>query len=244
MIDNMADNAYTAEAAAAEDTGAADAVEEAGAAAGEGTTEAAEGQETAAQEHEQDITRTQAFAQRLKERTDREIAAAGITNIYTGERIRNAADLRAFRRMQDAEAAGRDPESAAGEAALLEQLGEYKLREQEAAILADPDLSEYYDEYRDDVLAIAESARSSGSDVDLKLALRIVMAHNYEDIRRRDAERVRNETIKNYNARSKATPGAIGGSEAPPPIDFTTMPKAEFEKWQQRAIRGELKSGT
>ena len=243
MIDNMADNAYTAEAVAAEDTGAVDAVEDAGAAAGESTTEAAEGQETAAQEHEQDITRTQAFAQRLKERTDREIAAAGITNIYTGERIRNAADLRAFRRMQDAEAAGRDPESIAGEAALLEQLGEYKLREQEAAILADPDLSEYYDEYRDDVLAIAESARSSGSDVDLKLALRIVMAHNYEDIRRRDAERVREEVTKNYDAKRKASPGSVGGGGTSLAPDFTRMSDEDFEKYLSDVKQGRRRVG-
>ena len=244
-MDNItADNATLS---APEETSASIA-EDTGVAAGDRTTEenntAAEQENVNAQNGSNDVTRTQAFAQRLKERTNREIAAAGIVNPYTGDTIRNAADLRALRRMQDAEAAGRDPSSAAGEAELLDRLNEYELREQETAIMANPVLAPYYEEFRDEAQLICSMAHTEGRDIDLDLALRTVMAQHMEDIQKREAERVRQETIRHYNAQSNATPGSIGGSETPPPIDFTTMSKAEFEKWQQKALRGELKSGT
>lgn len=250
-MDNMADNTYTAEAIAPDNTEADAAIQDTGAAAGEADT-AGNGQQQQQQpagqdqrqEEEIDVTRTRAFAQRLKERTDTTIGAVGLINPYTGQPVRNERDLRAFRRMQMAEADGRDVDSAAGESELLEQLGEYKLREQEAAILADPDLAPFYDEYRDDVQMICNMARLDGRDVDMDLALRTVMAQHMGDIRKRDAERIRQDTIRHYDAQAKASPGSISGSETPPHINFATMPKEEFEKWQQRALRGELKSST
>lgn len=237
-MDNMADNAFAATEEIAEGM-----TEETGAAAGDGTT----GSEQPAEqnthdtqtESNEDITKTRAFAQRLRERTDKEIAAAGLVNPYTGEAVRNAADLRALRRMQEAESNGGDPEYAAEKAALVEQLGEYRIREQESMILSDPALAPYYEEYRDDVLAIAQGVSASGNDVDLGLALRIIMAQNYDEIRKRDAERIRQETIRHYNAQSKASPGSIGGSETPSAdIDFSRMSDEEFEKYKESIKQG------
>jgi len=240
---NMADNAFTAEndIISPDDMGADTAEEEAGAAAGDGTTGSEQSAEQEQkQEENADVTRTRAFAQRLRERTDTTIASVGLINPYNGQPINNERDLRAYRRMQMAESNGEDPNSAAGESELLERLNEYELREQEASILADPELAPFYEEYRDDVQMICNMARLDNKDIDMGLALRTVMAQHMDDIRKRDAERIRNETIKSYNARSRATPGALGGSDISPVMDYSKMSDADFDNVLQKALRGEL----
>ena len=211
--------------------------EDAGAAAGASTNDVAASETVAQETKERDVTRTQAFSKRLKEYSDSNISAIGMTNPYNGQPIRNLTDLRVLGRMQREEARGRDPEEAAAEAALLERIGEYELREQENAITSNPDLAEYYDEYRDDVLAIAEAARASGNEVDLELALRVVMAQNYDDIRKRDAERIRQEITKNYDGKVKASPGSIGGSASTSAPDFAHMSDADFERYVSEVMQ-------
>ena len=235
-MDNMADNAY-ASIGTPEETAPDTSAEDTGVAAGN-VSDSAESSAPAKESSEPDVTRTQAFAKRLNERTDSVIASAGLINPYNGKRVMNAADLRALQRMQEAEANGRDPETAAGEAELMERLADYQFRDQERAILDDPELAPYYDEYRDDVLAIADGARANGSDVDLNLALRIVMAQNFGDIRRREAERIRQEVTKNYDAKTKASPGSVSGGTAATAPDFANMSAEDFEKYVAEVKQG------
>ena len=245
-MENMAANAFAAPADVPENVGAVAVAEDAGAAAGENTNSADAQSSEPAQPSatpEQDVTRTQAFAQRLRERTDATIASVGLRNPYTGELVSTPADMRTLKRMMEAEVNGMDPQAIANESALLDRLGEYQLREQENEITSNPEMAEYYNDYRDEVMAIAEGARADGRDVDLGLALRIVMAQHFDEIRARDAERVRQETIKHYNAQSKASPGSIGGSETPTPIDYSSMSKSDFDAVLQKALRGELSAG-
>lgn len=207
---------------------------ETGAAAGDETSAA-----PSAPQHE-DVTQTQAFSHRLTESVDREIAGLGLTNEFNGQPIRTKADLRAWNRMREAEAAGRDPESAATEAGLRDELSAYRMREQEAEIKADPDLAPYYDEFRDDILEVCEMAQADGREVNLAAATRAVMSQNMGTILQRTRDAARQETIKNYDSKSKASPGSIGGSETSPPLDYASMSDEQFEDVMRQAVRGEL----
>lgn len=216
-------------------------------AVGEDTEPAAGGEEgavedSAQQAQEEDVTRTQAFARRLREQTDSQIASAGIYNPITGQPVRTADELRAYSAMMRAEQDGRDPQQAAAEYDMRRRLSEYEDREQESAITANPLLSQYYDEYKDDARAIVEMARADGRTVSLSDALKAVMMQNWESVQQREAERIRQDTIKHYDARAKASPGPVSSAGTPPNKDYSSMSDADFDKLLSRALRGELMS--
>ena len=193
----------------------------------------------------QDVTRTQAFSRRLNEmsarNTDAEIKKLGMFNPYNNSPIESLEQLRQYRAMQDADERGLDPQSTAELNSLRSQLAGYQLREQEAAIKADPNLSGIYDEYRDEVMAFAEYAAAEGRPIDLDAALRVVMSQNYDAIRARDAERARNEALAGINANRAASPGAVGGSPAGNSAGYADMSDADFERVLAAAKRGELR---
>lgn len=193
----------------------------------------------------QDVTRTQAFSRRLNEmsarNTDAEIKKLGMFNPYNNSPIESLAQLRDYRAMQEADERGLDPQSTAELNGLRSQLAEYRLREQEAAIKADPNLAGIYEDYRDEVVAFAEYAASEGRELDLDAALRVVMSQNYDAIRAKDAERVRNEALAGINANRAASPGSIGGAPAGDTANYRDMSDAEFDRLLVAAKRGELR---
>lgn len=211
-----------------------------------GDAAGAEDAEPAAQQDApQDVSQTQAFSRRLRETqaayADAQVAAAGLTNPFTGQPIRTTAELAAYSTMQRAEAEGRDPEAAATEADLRQRLSRYEDAEQEQEITADPMLSRYYADYRDDVAQIVAAARADGKSISKADALKAILMSNWSQIQQREADRVREETTRKYNAQAQASPGSIGGGETQPPLDFASMSDEDFEKVYLRATRGELK---
>lgn len=162
-------------------------------------------------------------------------------NPYTNSPIESLEQLRQFRAMQDADERGLDPQSTAELNDLRSQLADYQLREQEAAIRADPNLGGIYDEYRDDVIALVQHAAAEGGQIDLDTALRVVMSQNYDAIRARDAEKARNEALAGINANRAASPGAVGGAPAGGNAGYASMSDADFDRVLAAAKRGELR---
>lgn len=224
------DNINMAANASAEDTAAVG--------AGDATSTTTEGNASAPQ---QDVTQTQSFARRLKEEVDRSIGGMGLTNHFTGQAIMTKADLAAYKRMQEAEAEGLDPESAAEAGALREELAGYRAKEQEAAIMGNPAYAPLYTEYRDTVHALIAEAAADGQDISLETALKAVIAENWDDISARQSERIRQEATKNFTNTALASPGAAGGAATGRTSSYATMSDADFDAALARAKRGELK---
>lgn len=196
-----------------------------------------------------DVSQTKAFSDRLNkmsaERTDAAIAGLGMTNHFTGKPISTLAEMQDYRAMQAADEAGGDPESAAELSRLRAQVAEFQqrerdagFREQEAAIRANPALSEVYDEYHDDVMQLMEVSASNGQEVDLDSALRVIMSAHYDDIRARDIEKAKTEALASVRAAGAASPGALGGGGANEPVDWANMSSEEFSKHLAIAKRG------
>lgn len=211
----------------------------------EGSVAATEPSEQSPAAPQSEVTETQAFARRLAEKSrveaDRQIAAVGLVNTYTGEPIMNSRDLQAFKRMSDADAAGEDPRHAAEIADMQSRIADYELRDQEAAIMANPALSPWYEEYREDIASILDMARAGGSQLSVEAALRAVMAQNMDAIMERQAASAREEVTKQFQAQAAASPGALGGSAVDNVVDVANMTDAQFEAYKNKVKRGEIK---
>lgn len=198
----------------------------------------------------EDITQTQAFSRRLNEMSEKRareavdsfVASLGQTNPYTGEPIRTEQDMRNFRAMQEADEQGKDPETAVRIRSLEGELAEYRLREQETALRNDPELGALFEEYYDDVADLVNYAAENGREVSLEDALRHVMAYNMDAIRKSDAEKARQETIRQINANSAASPGSVSGAAVDGTVDYSRMSDEDFEKAIAAAKRGEMRS--
>lgn len=235
------ENTMAANTAAAESANTAPAAAEGSAAASENTSAAAVA--------EQDVTRTQAFSQRLNQmsaqRTDAAIKALGMVNHYDNSPIETIDQLQAYNAMRQADEAGDDPRSAAAMVNLQSQLSqqnaqlaEYRLREQEAAITADPVLSQLYNEYRDEAIDYLELLVQNGGEANLGTALNMALTEHLGDIRAREYERGKSEALASINANRAASPGSVGGVPAGGRMDWSTMSDEEFEKQLEVAKSG------
>lgn len=237
-LENMAANAVDTAPA---ETGGADTSAVGSAAAPSGASSAGN-----------DVSQTKAFSERLNamsaQRTDAAIASLGMTNHFTGKPISTLAEMQDYRAMQAADEAGGDPESAAELSRLRAQVAEFQqrerdagLRDQEAAIRANPALSEVYDEYHDDVMQLMEASASNGQEIDLDSALRVIMSAHYDDIRAKDIERAKTEALASVRAAAAASPGSIGGGGANEPVDWLNMSSEEFKRHVEIAKRGDYR---
>lgn len=197
----------------------------------------------------QDVTQTQAFSRRLNEMSEQRsreavdtfVASLKQTNPYTGRPITTAQEMRDYQAMCQADEEGKDPETAVRIRSLESELAGYRSREAEAQLANDPELGEFYDEYRDQVAELIEFCRADGREVPADEALRAVIAHNLTSIRQRDIERARAETLGRINANAAASPGSVGGEPTSNTADYGSMSDADFEKIVQKAMRGEYK---
>lgn len=190
-----------------------------------------------------EVTETQAFARRLAERSkieaDKQIAAVGFVNHYTGAPITNQRELQAYKCMVEADAAGEDPQYAAQIADMQSMLAGYEIKEQADAIRANPALAPWYEEYHDDVHAILEQAAADGRPISIDSALRAVMAQNIDAVLEAGANRAREEVTKQFQAQSAASPGSVGHSAVDNDTDdISTMSSAQFAEYVRQVKQG------
>lgn len=192
---------------------------------------------------ERDITTTQSFSRRLNEmtarNTDAAIKALGMTNPYTNSPIETLSQMQEYRAMQRADEDGSDVQTAAELSRLRSQIAGYQMREEEAAIKADPNLAAVYEDYHDDVTALMEYAAAEGNALDLRSALQVVMSQNYDAIRAKDMERARAEAMAGMKANAAASPGSVGGAPAGGSVNYADMSKTDFQRLVESVKRGE-----
>jgi len=197
----------------------------------------------------EDITQTQAFSRRLnemstkraREAVDAFVASLGQTNPYTGRAITTEQEMRDYHAMREADELGKDPETAVRIRSLEGELAGYRQREEETALRSHPELGEFYDEFHDEVAELVGFAASQGRTISQEEALRTIMAYNFDTIRKREAEKARQETLRQMNANSSASPGSVGGAPVETQPEYSRMSDAEFEKAIEAAKRGALR---
>ncbi len=243
ILTNTADNA---DREYAPDTGASDAGEDYAASnENPGGEDLSEREELPA---ETSVTRTRAFSQRLNEMTRREmdrfISQMGWVNSFTGEPIRSRADYDRYAEMHQAGERGQDPVLTAQVSELKNQLMDYTMREQDMSLREDPENSEAYGELRGEVLEVLDYCKKQGiAGVDLKSAYQSVLAHNFGKIKEKLTQTIEQETLRKVSNNRASSPGALGLSADNRPLSFTDMSDEEFERYEKKALRGELRKG-
>lgn len=202
-------------------------------------------QETA----EQDVTQTQAFSRRLREKSeqaanqavDQFVASMGVKNPYTGQPIRTRSEFDQYRQMFEAQKRGQDPVIASQIATMQNELNSYKMRDQEQQLLNDPQRSEIYKALQPEVRQLLDYCHRNGMrNVDLQTAFNTVLSNRLPEVMKLSGQKMQQETVKKISANAAATPGSLGkaGDAAKP--DFSKMSDSEFDSWVKRAERGEL----
>ena len=194
----------------------------------------------------EEVTKTQAFARRLKEQSAKEVddfvSSLGWMNDITGEKITSRKEFEKYQRMKTAEAEGKDPIATAQLADVSAQLAHYRNLEQDAALRSDPDVGEAYAMVRDDVLKLVDYAKSHGGNgVDVNAAFQAVLQKNAGKVLKQIRQTASAKTIEKTAAAAKASPGKLSGGDLPQAVDYTSMSDADFEKQIQMAKRGLLK---
>lgn len=193
----------------------------------------------------EDISKTKAFSERLNKMSDRKvndfISKMGWTNTYTNEPIRTKEEYDEFMSMHEAQEKGSDPILSAKVRSLENKIDQYAIKEQDQALLDDPEMGFLYKRYREDVMNLVEAIKKTGSTrVDLKAAFSTVLTNGkLKEIIESEKKKATDETTKKIQANASASVGALSSESSNGKIDFSAMSSAEFDKYVQRALRGE-----
>jgi len=209
---------------------------------------------------QEDITQTQNFARRLKEESRKQsakavddfVASMNIVNEVTGEQVKTQADYQKYMRTIKAQDDGKDPimfneleEAKSRYDSLQVEYNRLKRAEDIRELQNDPEWSETYELYKDDIdaiLAEVDKDPDKYRGVTPKIALQSLLVNaSPNKLIQQTKTKASTETMKSIQSKAKASPGKLGGGEAPKGLDFGSMSDAEFDKYLIRAKRGDLK---
>ena len=190
------------------------------------------------------VDKTKEFSRRLNEMSAKRlndfVASMGWTNTYTGKPITTEAEYRDFMEMHEAAQRGADPVMTAKVNNLERNLMGYKLKEQDAELMNDPDRGEIYKACRDEVLGLVEYCKTQqGVNIDVNTAFSTVLSKKLPQIIADIKATEQKTTVKKVAATTKASVGALGEARETPKQDINSMSDAEFEKLLQRVKGGE-----
>lgn len=191
-----------------------------------------------------EITKTQAFSMRLNEMTQRNVdkfvETLGWVNPYNNEPIKTQDQYNQYLQMQEANKNGQDPIAAQKIASLENRLLSYAVKEQDAALLADPIKGEIYKELRPEVFNLLEYCKSQNiPNVDINGAFSSLLANNFDKVLEKIQRKTESSTVKKIASNKKAGVGALGDGSFENNSSVSNMSDAEFEKLVQRVLKGE-----
>lgn len=208
------------------------------------------GEETAAEDGAAAVTndthaQTKAFSERLNKmseaKVDDFVRSLNITNPYTGKLVSTRAEHDEYLRMVAADDAGADPQTTAENFRLRSQLADYQSREEEAKLRNDPVFGSYFEQYRDELVAVQRDERANGNDIPLEMLLRARIAEELPNILADRENKAKSDALTAMRANAAASPGASGGAATNNSSSYAAMSDAEFEKVYRAAINGDLK---
>lgn len=190
------------------------------------------------------VDKTKEFSRRLNEMSAKRlndfVASMGWTNTYTGNPIKTEAEYRDFMEMHNAAQRGADPVMTAKVNNLERNLMGYKLKEQDAELMNDPDRGEIYKACREEVLGLVDYCKSAqGINIDVNTAFSTVLSKKLPQIMADIRAAEQKATVKKVAATTKASVGALGEARETPKKDINSMSDDEFENLLQRVKRGE-----
>jgi hypothetical protein len=190
-----------------------------------------------------DVDKTKEFSRRLNEMSTKKVndfvSSMGWVNTYTNEPIKTAEEYQSFIEMHNAAQRGVDPVMAAKVNALERNLMGYKLKEQDIALMNDPERGDIYKACREDVLGLVDYGKAQGVNIDVNTAFSTVLSKKLPQIMADVKSAEQKATVKKVAATSKASVGALGEAKETPKMDINSMSDAEFEKLIERVKRGE-----
>ena len=190
------------------------------------------------------VDKTKEFSRRLNEvsakRLNDFVASMGWTNTYTGKPITTEAEYKDFMEMHEAAQRGADPVMTAKVNNLERNLMGYKLKEQDMALMNDPDRAEIYKACREEVLGLVDYCKTQqGVNIDVNTAFSTVLSKKLPQIMADIKAAEQKATVKKVAATTKASVGALGEARETPKKDVNSMSDDEFENLLLRVKRGE-----
>lgn len=126
--------------------------------------------------------------------------------------------------------------------ALRQELSEASLREQDADMLADPDLGQAYRAVRESALSLVRGCRERGLVcVDVRAAFCSLLEENAGEIFRSVRESAYAEAVRHICDNRRATPGALSGGETDGGHNYAGMSPGDFERHVELAKAGMLR---
>ena len=190
-----------------------------------------------------DVDKTKEFSRRLNEMSTKRlndfVKSMGWVSTYTNEPIATAEQYQAFVEMHNAAQRGADPVITAKVNALERNLMGYRLKEQDAALMNDPERGEIYKACREDVLGLVDFGKTQGVSIDVNTAFSTVLSKKLPEIMAGIKSAEQKATVKKVAATSKASVGALGEAKETPKKDINSMSDEEFERMLERVKRGE-----
>ena len=193
---------------------------------------------------------TRAFSKRLnaaKERWKSEydgelFETLGLTDPWqAGKPITSREELRELAQKLKQQESGGMMTDAAELERMRSELGAYRDKEQDAALLNDPVKGPFYKQMRDEAMEVVQFARAQGQQLDLESAFDALLIMNLERLLRDTRAQAEQETLTRLTENSQATPSALGGAPVENKLNYDAMSDAEFSRIVQMALNGELK---
>jgi hypothetical protein len=178
---------------------------------------------------------TKAFSERLNDMTrravDEFIAGLGLVDRTTGEPV-------ATREQFDAMTEEEKTALTAQLDELRRSVGQMRLQEQDATLLADPVRGDAYRAVRDKVLALATEDVS----LDVEEAFSEVLCRECSQIFREIEKQAQDRAVRSMTETAHAAVGKLGGGDVPVRLHYATMPDEDFERQLVLARSGFLRA--
>lgn len=201
-----------------------------------------------------DVTNTQAFAHRLKEATTQAQQQARddlIAEMYGAQGIQTYAQyqdaVRQQQNQQQAQQYGIDPALYGEIVSLKDKVSQYeqqsaKLQRQETLIAQDSELSNdpakgsLYKTWKPEISQVADQF-----NVDYQTAFAYVLANHLPEVMKNTATTAQQDAISKIAGNGQSTPGSLSSGADKPNASVWDMSTDDFQKMQERALRGDLK---
>ena len=190
------------------------------------------------------ISKTKAFSDRLnkmsQKRVDDMIAKFGWNNPYTGQPIKTQSQLDEYNQMKEAAERGKDPLAASEINNLKRRISSYEKREQDFALMNNPDTKNIYKEIRNDVIGLVEYCEANGiSNVDINAAYSTILSRNFKQIMEKVQKNTEKQTINKISSTNNAAVGSLGDSADNTAKSIDEMSSEEFSRLKAKVLRGE-----
>lgn len=196
-----------------------------------------------------EVTDTQAFSQRLKEMTQREVDKVYADLFKDSEfEIRSKADYDALaerqRIQEEALAKNYDPELYEKVVTMEKELSEFRsqktMSQQEEVLSKDETYGAFFNEHKDEIKNLANSF-DGGIKGNLDVAMTLYIKQEFPKFLKQTAEKAEQAAVEKIIKNQKTSPGSLSAGGDKETNSIWEMSSQDFKAMQEKALRGELK---